>query len=1809
MKKTRYSLWMSVLSLMLCVSMLVGTSYAWFTDNVTSGNNRIMSGTLDVEMYWAEDYNGPWYDVEDPQYNTIFNYDKWEPGYTELRYIKVVNAGNLALKYRLSIGAAGEVGAIADVIDAYFVADPGEINNRTDFSQIESAGTLGDLIRGLESGVVVAPEWPLLPEGADPEDGPVGEEVFAVALHMQETAGNEYQGTSIGEGFYLTLRAAQLAYEEDSFGSDYDEDAAFPVLRLPALASASVATDETGVVTDEVTISTVSAVSAVIPSGTELEAGADYVTLSVSLVSEEGNIYGGDHVVSRTLDVHVSNVAETNTQPIIITIPNALPANMEPGAVALYHTEGGVQNQMTRRTSASEVANHNDYFYNSSDGSVVMALASFSEILFEASVSDTWISLGIGRDTALAEYNYASADTSWYTGHENDSVYTLNTAAQLEGLAKLVNKGENNFEGKTIKLAKDIIINDWDLTEKDLSNKTKYIHSENKDYCALDFAVSANNDPAFENNGTNFKYFPTIGSYESENYRPFKGTFDGNNHTISGLFHLYYDDPMEKSNIGLFGMVDNATIKNLTISDCFYYTYGGMIGMVATRAYHNCTFENIRVRENFATQYNYYLGGIVGYVYSGGNTTVTLKNCYVDNTNIFEALWGTYDAAIGGLVGAVGAKDYDAAPQINIQNCTVFPTVSLYNDCCANYQWFAYRYSGMLVGYVNASNRAQYIGNKIICTDVVVKYGDWTDQYYCECVELGKGSYNGEHEWKYQRISKDDLLRDEDDNLVLVDGKITCDPEKTGHDHREYKEYTYKGQTYTTTAEDEDHIATNIAFNQLFGGGQGVYGETVDKYAEYRNKPVAECGVEIIDNGEGGANIATNFVNRDKYLYRVGNRNTLKLGTLFNISGSYIQGSRVRVFAEKITGVTSVDYDASNSNWADRTLKFNGTGVVRLKVEYLDSKPCILNLEVVDAVNYGTGAGNYNNAAPSLSASNNNVVLVSNASGGFDVKNGYIFYGNGFDVTINNDVARSDLASGFVTVEEGKLDNVNISAPVFPEAYMYTAQFPSTPASTSPNGTKYYNSTSSAVVCKGNATITNSCISGGRAALHIVTGKASISNSRFIGGSVANILLSSSVSEVALADIETVQVPTYATMYNTSKQVVGLGVLALVDDTGSSSRIVLEGSLKQYNWANSTYTSYVPSGTSSIISQALKKADYTHAFTGDSNKWINMGIAYMNSEANDIPTQESKVTDNRTNKNAVPYSFTGIQVTNKTVAWVYTYNNSVGTDGELFSAPNYQATESDNIKPIINVSGTSETLTSDCYYDSVGGEWVYGVVANDIAEFRFNQVSVKKYGKSISFTVKDENNNPINADAVLELSDTSTRYYYISFTDNIFYDKEGNSIAGSAEYVYKFRVLSKVEKINPPEIIRSDLDTGLCVASSYGGTWSGAAPALEGIVIRYYSSSQKKYIDLALNTLTPTTIGKQNGTNNTWTYKETDFELTLTGGQIHSGNKVNGMPVVCDNSGKKLYFLPSSTKGLVNSGSNSARSVPVNYKFVANGDQLEFNYTWSVAEDKNKEYKYSDFCDGKLTQLQASGGACVVAGTLITLADGTQKPIEELVADDMILTFDHETGKYVASPIFMVVTHGVNTYDVMKLGFSDGTELGIIESHGLFDLDLRQYVDITEDNYQSLIGCRFAKYDAADGSTKALTLTSAEIVREETEMIAVFSYGNLNAITEGLISYDTKLFGTYNYFTYDENMKYVEEDMGSDIAEYGLYTYDDWKDYISEDTYNAFNFRYYKISIAKGLCTEDVLKYYVAWLRELEAEGGIPVARYQLFPD
>ena len=210
---TKRALLVSAMAMVICFTMLLGTTFAWFTDSETSTNNVIKSGKLEIKFEYKDQKATEYSDAEG---KTIFDYDKWEPGYAAVKQVRVTNDGTLAFNYKFKI--TGATSDIANAIDVYcFDADSvarGDLNR-------ENAAYLGTLTTVLGANFDFA-------EGESLEAG--GSKVFTIVLKMNEEAGNEYQNISSGYFSVQVLATQKTASETDSIDGNYDKhpEDAFP---------------------------------------------------------------------------------------------------------------------------------------------------------------------------------------------------------------------------------------------------------------------------------------------------------------------------------------------------------------------------------------------------------------------------------------------------------------------------------------------------------------------------------------------------------------------------------------------------------------------------------------------------------------------------------------------------------------------------------------------------------------------------------------------------------------------------------------------------------------------------------------------------------------------------------------------------------------------------------------------------------------------------------------------------------------------------------------------------------------------------------------------------------------------------------------------------------------------------------------------------------------------------------------------------------------------------------------------------------------------------------------------------------------------------------------------------------------------------------------------------------------------------------------------------------------------------------------------------------------------------------------------
>jgi hypothetical protein len=233
----------------------------------------------------------------------------------------------------------------------------------------------------------------------------------------------------------------------------------------------------------------------------------------------------------------------------------------------------------------------------------------------------------------------------------------------------------------------------------------------------------------------------------------------------------------------------------------------------------------------------------------------------------------------------------------------------------------------------------------------------------------------------------------------------------------------------------------------------------------------------------------------------------------------------------------------------------------------------------------------------------------------------------------------------------------------------------------------------------------------------------------------------------------------------------------------------------------------------------------------------------------------------------------------------------------------------------------------------------------------------------------------------------------------------------------------------------------------------------------------------------------------------------------------------------------------------------------------------------NEDGKCSS-CSSKITDTGgSSGGGCVSADTLVTLADGSQKRTDELTEKDMLLAWSFFEGKYVSVPAARVFSHTEGYNTIVKLIFSDGTTVKVVNEHKFVSVNDNAFVSISANNVQDHIGKSFVK--TADGALTAVELVGCEIYEEYGVAWAAVSSYHYNIFVEGMLSIDMRdaFVGAFCYFDITEDMTFDQEKLQKDVETYGLYTYADFEEYLTEEQFELLNVKYMKVAAGKGLVT------------------------------
>ena len=408
-KSTKRALLSSVVALFLCFAMLLGTTYAWFTDSVTSANNVIKSGNLDIELeYWDGD---SWENVAGK--SDILTNTLWEPGVTEIAYLRVANAGSLALKYQLGINIVSETAGVNQAGDEFKLSD------YIKFGVVEGVNGETGAYANREAAVAAVTDAKALNAGyTKAAFMTAGQELYlALVVYMPTETGNvaNHNGTDVPEiNLGINVFATQVMAESDSFGPDYDQSA--PIVSAPVVlpeepiilkGDKDVTIGLTQELLDELeAVGNVEKISISV-SEPVVDATNNSITFdSVELVDQDGNV----------IDLESLNLE--NPLPISLPLPATAPF-AEGDTVIVYH-----------------------------DG----------KYMASATVTDGKISYNAAH---LCEITLGAVEAPKV---DEDGTVKIGTAAELFGLAQQVNSGKEYYEGKTIVLTADIDLKNSEWT-------------------------------------------------------------------------------------------------------------------------------------------------------------------------------------------------------------------------------------------------------------------------------------------------------------------------------------------------------------------------------------------------------------------------------------------------------------------------------------------------------------------------------------------------------------------------------------------------------------------------------------------------------------------------------------------------------------------------------------------------------------------------------------------------------------------------------------------------------------------------------------------------------------------------------------------------------------------------------------------------------------------------------------------------------------------------------------------------------------------------------------------------------------------------------------------------------------------------------------------------------------------------------------------------------------------------------------------------------------------------------------------------
>ena len=242
-KSSKRALLLSALAIVLCIAMLIGTTFAWFTDTASTGVNKIVSGNLDIAVEYRTSSEGDWKTIDNA--TDLFGAEGtlFEPGHTRVVELRITNAGNLSLKYKIGMNIVSETAGTNKAGNPYKLSDYLKVAT-TGIQQYNPTDQIISLMEQLifqrgDFGMWTARDFAnfeleYTSSGNVHVLQPGAAQILGIKVYMPESVGNEASANTPDDAasisFGLNVVATQYTTESDSYDNKYDKDATYPVV-------------------------------------------------------------------------------------------------------------------------------------------------------------------------------------------------------------------------------------------------------------------------------------------------------------------------------------------------------------------------------------------------------------------------------------------------------------------------------------------------------------------------------------------------------------------------------------------------------------------------------------------------------------------------------------------------------------------------------------------------------------------------------------------------------------------------------------------------------------------------------------------------------------------------------------------------------------------------------------------------------------------------------------------------------------------------------------------------------------------------------------------------------------------------------------------------------------------------------------------------------------------------------------------------------------------------------------------------------------------------------------------------------------------------------------------------------------------------------------------------------------------------------------------------------------------------------------------------------------------------------------------